>query len=355
MNILTRYLLREFIQNWLAVTTILLLILSANAVANLFRKVVSGKVSADALLPLVVAELLTVFATLIPLAVFLSLLMAMGRLSRDSEMIAMNACGWQLKNTYATVLGFGAIGAAVVAVMAFWLAPQAADIEAEVKRRLQLQPEVTGLSAGRFNESKDGQAVLYARGQDPGGRLLDVFFRQQLPTGEQLIVLAKSAHTERQSSREPEYFVFHDGLLYRGNAGAVEFEISKFENHGVLLELATEAPLKLDVAARMTTSLLGDDDSEAIAEFHWRIAQPLAVLILALWAVPLSRSRPRSGRFSQLALGILLYLLYANSLALGRDWIASGQVAAWAGLWGVHLGALLIWGMLIIAPLMRRS
>jgi lipopolysaccharide export system permease protein len=56
-----------------------------------------------------------------------------------------------------------------------------------------------------------------------------------------------------------------------------------------------------------------------------------------MMALPLSQTAPRGGRYSQLALGILLYLVYSNLLGVGQAWISKGIVPYWIGTSWVHV------------------
>ena len=61
------------------------------------------------------------------------------------------------------------------------------------------------------------------------------------------------------------------------------------------------------------------------------------MLLLALLAVPLSRIEARAGRYSKVAMGIVIYIVYFNLLGIAQAWLESGKLPAWIGLWWVHL------------------
>jgi lipopolysaccharide export system permease protein len=88
-------------------------------------------------------------------------------------------------------------------------------------------------------------------------------------------------------------------------------------------------------------------DPELIAELHWRIGVPLATLILALIAVPLSRSQPRQGRYGRLAIGLLVFFIYFNLLSAGKAWLEQGTVPGSIGLWWVH-GLMLLFALMML-------
>ena len=89
--------------------------------------------------------------------------------------------------------------------------------------------------------------------------------------------------------------------------------------------------------AKSTLDLLQRAHSAAaLAELHWRVALPLAVLIMGLFAIPLAFVNPRSGRSWNLILAVLVYALYNNLLSIFQAWTAQGKIPAWLGLWPVH-------------------
>mgnify|MGYP001827883291 FL=1 len=99
----------------------------------------------------------------------------------------------------------------------------------------------------------------------------------------------------------------------------------------------------------MTVSaLMQSDDLDHIAELQWRIGVPLSTIVLAFLAVPLSKSRPREGRYGRLAIGLLVFIIYLNMLSAAQSWIEQGTISPRLGLWWVH-GAMLLVGVLLLA------
>ena len=88
--------------------------------------------------------------------------------------------------------------------------------------------------------------------------------------------------------------------------------------------------------ASSTPALWGDPGLYEKAELQWRIAMPLATVLLAALAVPLSRTGPRQGRFAKLFVAVVIYALYMNFLAVARSWVEHGVIPPALGLWWVH-------------------
>ena len=88
-------------------------------------------------------------------------------------------------------------------------------------------------------------------------------------------------------------------------------------------------------------NLMRSDEPEHIAEFQWRLGIPISTIILAILAVPLSRSQPRAGRYGRLAIGLLVFIIYLNMMSAAKAWIEQSVISPALGIWWVHGGMLL--------------
>jgi lipopolysaccharide export system permease protein len=140
-------------------------------------------------------------------------------------------------------------------------------------------------------------------------------------------------------------FILNDGWRYEGTPGEANFRVMAFGEHGipVPVEGATDSPPPVET--RATLELLGSALPEEQAELQWRVAGPLSIFMLVVLAVPLSRSRPREGRYGRVGIGLLLYITYVNMLSVARVWVETARVPEWLGMWWVHavLGLLALW------------
>jgi len=356
LNILDRYIFREISLTWVAVTTVLLVIMVANVLTRILAKVTSGAVPADALLLLVGLKVINLLVTLIPLGLYLGILLAFGRLYRDSEMAAIAACGTGARSLYRPVILNGLIGVLLIAFLTFWASPWAARFERQLNERIATQSVASLLSAGNFIEILNGNAVVFTESlSDNKKQFQRVFVHRDLEDGGFEVETAKSAYYQRvESSNDDgsakEYIVFVDGVSLVGRAGGDEYRRTRFSQHGVLLPRDAQETRTLENSAKSLRQLWNADNSESNAEIQWRISIPLAAMLLALLAVPLSHASPREGRYSKIVLAILLYIPYANLLVLARKWLSAGTVPVWLGLWWVHL----LFCMLVIYFTVRR-
>ena len=338
MRALDRYIFKEIAASWAAVTLVLLVIMVANVLARILSKVTDGSLPADALFLLVGIKVVNLLVTLIPLGLYLGVLLAFGRLYRDSEMSAIAACGTGLGALYRPAVLTGLIGMLLITLLTFWAIPWAARYEQHLTEKIATQSVGSVLDAGRFVEILDGGAVVFTESLSEGNEQFNrVFVHRDLEDGAFEVETAEYAVYQRDEETDEEFIVFVNGVSTIAKPGADSYQQTKFARHGVRLPRGEQASKALENSAKSLSELVSSDDLQSKAELQWRFSIPFAALLLALLAIPLSHTSPRQGRYSKIAIAILIYLPYANMLVLSRKWIAAGTIPPWVGLTWVHL------------------
>jgi lipopolysaccharide export system permease protein len=278
----------------------------------------------------------------------LGILLALARINRDSEMSALLACGVGPLRLLLPIglLSLGLAGG--VAWLSLLVAPAANLAIERIQFQARAASELGTMVAGRFNEFDDGRIVLYAREVD-GNQLRGVFMQSE-SDGQIVVVIAADGEWVGSVAGGDSSLVLSNGRRYVGTPGSRQFYMEAFGEHGIPIRIEP-AEFEPAIESRPTSGLLGSADSADRAELQWRIAAPLSILILSLLAVPLGRSSPREGRYARVGLGLLIYLIYSNSLSIALVWLERGTVPAWLGAWWVH--ALI--GLLAMLMLVRQE
>ena len=338
MRTLDRYIFKEISVSWFAVTVVLLVIMVANVLARILSRVTDGSLPADALFLLVGVKVINLLVTLIPLGLYLGVLLAFGRLYRDSEMSAIAACGTGLGALYRPAIVNGIIGVVLISLLTFWVSPWAARFEQQLTEKVAARSIGSLLDAGRFVEILNGGAVVFTESVSNGGEQFNrVFVHRDLEDGRFEVETAEYATYQRDAETDSEFIVFVDGVSTIASPGAESYQRTRFARHGIRLPATEQTSRELENSAMTLTELINSNDLQSIAELQWRFSIPLAALLLALLAIPLSYTSPRQGRYSKIALAILIYVPYANLLVLSRKWVAAGTIPPAIGLLWVHL------------------
>ncbi|MDX1570776.1 MAG: LPS export ABC transporter permease LptF [Xanthomonadales bacterium] len=352
MSILDRYLLNEISRSLLAVTAILLLTTVGLFLGDTLADVARGKVPADLLLSQLGLRSLGALTVLVPLALFLSILMTLGRLYRDSEMVVMTACGVSevqlLRPLFRLVMPL----TVVLLVLGFWISPWAERTARTAVAEATTRVSVSGLQPGRFQAIATEDSVVYVEAVEPGGVFHNAFVHIDRD-GRKDIITAREGFQYQDPVSGAKYLALIDGTRSEGVPGEADFRMMRFARNDVRVPERTGPGSTNKQEAKRLSRLLEEADLAAWAEIHWRFAPALALIVLSMLAVPLARSRPRSGYYGNLTLGIAVYVVYANLLALGRTWIENGQVPVWLGLSWLPLIALVAVAILLRPPSRR--
>lgn len=336
LSTIDRYLLREILLTCGAVTAVLVLVLATNSLAYMLGKVVEGKLVADVLVPLFLTNFTHYLVTLIPLGLYLGLLLAFGRLHAESEMAALGACGIGYARLYRPVMIAGLLAALLAGAMAVWVSPWAKRIEADIEARMASRSELAGIAPGRFNRTADGNVVLFVESIGRNGALREVFVEATDEEGVSHLVRAERAVERRDPESGASFLVFENGHRYSGTPGTADFRSIAFEHHGIRLSEPKQQSASVGRAGKTMSELWRSDHRGDRAEFEWRLAMPLACLMLALAAPPLSHTTPRQGRYGKIAVALLIYLAYSNVLVVARNNLADGNIPTEIGMWWAH-------------------
>lgn len=337
LSVLDRYLLREVIANWLAVMLVLWGIVVVNRLVRYLGEAAAGELAGGMVLTLIGLKSVAYLATLVPLALFLGAVLAFGRLYRDSEMAALAACGVGYRELYRPLLVLAGAVAGGLLVLTLLVVPRTAGLTYQVEADARHRATLEAVSAGRFQEARGGRIVLYAREVAAEAGYLKQVFVRNLQVDPPMLVTAARARPETDPETGVRYLVLEDGERYQGFPGDPAFRVLAFERHGIRMDGVGPAEPRFKHDATPTSELLAGGAPRDRAELQWRLALPVAVPVLLLLAVPLSRSTPRQGRYARLFLAILLFIIYYNLLGTARLWLERGQLPAAVGLWWVHL------------------
>jgi lipopolysaccharide export system permease protein len=163
---------------------------------------------------------------------------------------------------------------------------------------------------------------------------------QSTQNGRLGVMVAQRGYIETAANGD-RFVVLLNGRRYEGTPGTLDYRTVDFDKYSLRIEPREAKRAAPSTKGMNTLDLLGERKPEQVAELHWRIALPLAVLIMALFAIPLAFVNPRSGRSWNMILAVLVYVLYNNLLSIFQAWTAQEKIPAWLGLWPVH-GAMVI-------------
>ncbi len=339
--IFQRSLIREFSLIAIAVVGVLLAIILTRLLISLLGKAAGGDVLPEAVIGLIAFGVLTYLPVLLGIAVFVAVLLALTRSYRDSEMTVWFTSGLSIAAWVKPVLQFALPVALVCALLSIAITPWAQAQSVEYQRLLASRDDVSSVTPGVFRESRSSDRVFFVDKLSEKDDQVNNVFVQSTEHNRMGVMVAQKGFVETAENGD-RFVVLLKGRRYEGTPGTLDYRTVDFDRYALRIEPREAARQAPSNKATATLDLLAERKPEQLAELHWRVALPLAVVIMALFAIPLAFVNPRQGRSWNLILAVLVYALYNNLLSIFQAWTAQGKVPAWLGLWPVHVTMVVI-------------
>jgi lipopolysaccharide export system permease protein len=345
-SVLDHYIKSELLKTLSGVAIVLYLIFLSNQVVRLLGDVASGELPGSYLFILTLLASIRYLIILTPLAFYLSILLLFGRLYRDHEMASLSACGVGSGRLYRPIFKIAVPLAIVIAFLSFYLVPWAVNYESNLENRLAKTMEFTGISPGKFHSV--GSRIIYLESMSVDRTEMQNVFIMTQYKNRPIMMVAEKAYMELDNEVADKMLVLLNGSRYEGEPGTTDYRQMKFTKHSIRVAASDKKTGPSSVEAMSTVDLLGENTTEAWAELQWRFAIPLSILILAFLAVPLSRISPRQGQFGKLFVGVLIYVIYVNLIAVSRAWTISEKLPLYAGINWVHMMILFLTVLILL-------
>lgn len=360
-SIISRYLIKEVVFTLLGVTTVLFMIFLSGQLVTLYSMAASGNLEVKAILTTLGLQSIANLVFVLPLSFYIAILLAFSRLYRDNEMVVLEACGVSQWQVLRAILALAAVFAVFVAFLSLYLVPWSESQTDEIYKQSKQRGTLESLSAGRFKELTNGEGVVYVQEYNPNDlRMKKIFMQHRVKhkdSTDNSIISATSGYRTIDKKTGDQFLVLENGFRYEQLSKTNQTAVIQFETHGVRVEEDINQPkVELQQHAMPTLALLKRGTGSDHAEIQWRVSTALLIIVLAMLGIPLSRTSPRQGRYSKLALALLIYIIYTNLLNVSRAWLNRETISVWVGMWWVHLLGVLLAVVLFInwKPLLRR-
>ena len=333
--IASRYINRSVIAVFATTLTVILLIAVGERFTHFLEKAALGQIPSTTLLTVVALRLPEILQMVVPFALYFSLLLSLGRLYSSQEMVVLSNSGAAPTQALRWLMPLIVSLAVAVGAMSIVLTPLARQM---LEAHLEESSQNIGFAVfrpGIFHSQNNGQRVSYAESTSDDGNIINnVFVSWRMPNGEYTNIWASRGEKNRSATQQPILSLF-DGKRYIGRPGQHQLQAANFETLHIPLEPILLAQSALPLEA-VPTPELGDEPKHQ-AEFHWRLALPIFLLIAAVYAVSNAAVPPRQSPFVRLLPALIWVIGYYLALVANRWAIAEAQIPLVLGFWPSHL------------------
>jgi len=348
------YLLREVgIYTLLGMAAVTFVFIGANLVRRLSDFLMIGVAPSDVLV-IVRSVVVVTLAYTVPISFLFGALVGVARLASDSEITAMRASGIGLGGIVLPVLLLGIL----VSCLTWYLA-----LEVEHRAKRQIRDVVMSMTAtgrliepGRFKQL--GERMVYVASRDRDNHLEGVFIADQSDPERPLLIFAEAGEFAFDVDSQEAHVLLRDGDIHlEGDPGS---QADYYRMSFVSLEYVFRVPMPRGGDFRMLrprdmtmdelrevvsraragesiSHLFKDQVEDYEVQIHRRYALPVAPMIFALLAVPISLRRSRGARAWGALLCGLLVAVYYGILSASEYFALEGFVPAALALWWPNL------------------
>jgi LPS export ABC transporter permease LptF/LPS export ABC transporter permease LptG len=344
MRILDRYIVREVFRHAFLGLIVFTFVFFVPQLIRLMELFVRHSGSGAQILRLFLCIFPAVFTFTIPMAVLIGVLLGLGRMSADSEIIALTALGIGRRRILLPVGVMAVSGLLLTLAMTLWLSPLALRTFRSIEANL-IASQISFQVQPRVFDERFPQLILYISDVAASGmQWHGVFLAETGGEGGSRLTLAERAIVIPEPNQGKLELHLQGGStheFYRERPD--RYSVTAFGQSDWPIEVNNLIPAKqrqVSNAERSLRSLVSENGPgwlESRVELHRRFAFPFACLVFALIAVPLGTQPRRGGRAAGTLIAVLMiagyYLLFVTGAGIARQ----GTVPPSFGIWIANL------------------
>ena len=324
-NILSKSLNMEVFRSSIGVLLIFFLLVVGSRIVGYFEQAAEGNIDPGIILSVIVLRFPDFITLLIPLSFFLGLLITIGRLNSEGEIHGYFSAGLSKFNLIKFLLPQAFIYFFITLVLSLYIAPYTKNLSKDLLVIDSFEEQIDAIQSDEIVSLDDG-GFLYVQTADEG--LIKGVKLFQVDEDNSFIVISDELlTTEKDKTIELN---LKNGSFYGGLFSESSKIISNFNNFNFEIDKNMSQSNDLSLTKLFDYSSASDQ-----ATFQWNLSIPITILILLLYGIYISSSKPREGKFSFMLPGMLIYVSYLSLLILGREFISDNPGSIF-NLWFIH-------------------
>lgn len=354
MKLIERYIAREISLPFTVVILILVGLFASFSSARLLAGAVTETLGIAALLKLVFLKTLIALEVLIPIALYISVIIGLGRLNKDQELNVIRSAGISSTRIVLTVLTVAIPVGIASGMLSSYVRPWAYAESYILDAQAEADLNTNRFQAGRFYGSEKTGRVVYVRSKsDVDQQMQNIFHYIKKPDSSEIVIARQARQIQPTAEELRPHIQLSEGVVYQLTNTASIDDVIQFKN--MIYFIDNDFVLNYRRKAAATRTLWESDQPRDIAELQWRISRPLATILLALIAVTFIRTTPRHDKTDRTYLiAALVFAAYYNLTGLAKTWVEQGVVGSMPGVWWLYLLMLIALGIYAMIAKHRR-
>jgi len=342
--IIDRYMVREVGLPFIAVVSVLVIIFATYSLTHYLMDANAGLLMVGEVVRLTALKSVVSLEVLLPLSFYFAVMLGMGRLYSDSEIYAMRSGGISERRLMRPVMLLALALAVVTGYLSVSARPWAYQRSYEIRAQARAASEVDRIRAARFYHFNASRRTVFIEHIAKNGRSVKGVFVRTRNNNDLQVITSVNGRLDYDARPGYHRLTLFDAYMYKRVANAPDMfaELGAFS---LWLPIGEVEPVGYKTKASTTLELSTATEPLDRAEFQWRLSTPISALLLALMAIPLSRGRPRQGRYARILLALVIYAVYLNVMDMSRTWVEQGTAKS---IWWVPAAMLLVVGAMYV-------
>jgi LPS export ABC transporter permease LptF/LPS export ABC transporter permease LptG len=340
MRILDRYIVREVFRHALLGLIVFTFVLFVPQMVRLMELFVRHTGNGSQILELFLCVFPGLFTFTVPMGILIGVLLGLGRMSADSEIIALTALGIGRRRILLPVGVLAFTGFALTLLFTLWLAPRALRTLRQIETQL-LTSQISFQVQPRVFDERFPHMVLYVNDVSASGlQWHGVFLAEGAGESGSQLTMAESAVVVAEPDQGKLELHMRGGTTH-------EFMRSDPDHYSVTAFGQSDLPIEFSGIDAVEERELSNPERgwrdllrargagwrEARVELHRRLAFPVACFVFALLAVPIGAQPRRGGRAAGSLIAVAVIAAYYLVFIVGAGMSRQGTVPPAVGIW----------------------
>ncbi len=346
MNIIERYITREVLIPFMVVITILAGLFASFSSARFLAGAVTESLGIAAMIKLVLLKTLIALEVLVPIALYVAVIIGLGRLNKDQEINVLRAVGVSRNRIIYIVLMIAIPIGIISGMLSIYARPWAYAESYILDAQAEAELNTNRFQAGRFYGSEASGRVVYVQEKDDTNKYMDNIFHYIKKADSSEIVIAKEARQPQLTIQQRPQIQLYEGHIFELSHTVDKDTVIKFDKMTYFPHNDNEINYRRK--STTTMQLWDSDQPREIAELQWRLSRPIATIMLALIAASFIRTAPRQDKGDKTYFfAAIVFAIYYNLSGLAQTWVEQGVVDSIPGIWWLYLLILIAIGLLL--------
>ena len=346
MRIIDRYVVREILPPFVIALLVFTFVLIIPFIIDLAETMIAKGVPGGTILQLIITLLPQALALTIPMALLIGLLVGLGRLSADREVVVMMACGISPYRLLHPVLVFAVVCWGLTSWVMLKAMPDGNQKFREISQEIVMDRAEGEVRSRVFYEDFPN-LVLYVHEVPLDGKgWLDVMAADTKNASQPILYLAKRGRMAIDRQARTIHMVLEDGTRHTTKLDdPAAYEVLKFEQTIIALDPESVFPRtgpqrgEREMAVEDLAALAGELEATGksahnpIMEIHKKFSVPIACFVFALLGVALGTSNRKDGKLAAFVLGIGVIFAYYVLMFTAQSLTKGFWIPAWLAMW----------------------